>query len=250
MADFTKAIEIDPSDAESHLNRGVMRLNQHDSDGAIVDLSRAIEIAANPTYKSHDGATAETLALGYHLRGIAYGDKQDFTRALADQDKAISLNPTNADAYYHRGIARRNKGDYEGALADLEKVIKARPDFADAYYQQGIVRVYKGDLKGAKADFDRPFCWIQRIRMPFKIAVWCTTAAGDIEGAMADLDKALALAPNFALAYANRGLAHMRQGKDQAAETDFKKALELDSNLKGYIEMEAAEAKRARNINP
>ena len=37
------------------------------------------------------------------IAGIAYGDKGDYDRAIADYDQAIQLKPDFVDAYNNRG---------------------------------------------------------------------------------------------------------------------------------------------------
>ncbi len=42
--------------------------------------------------------------------------------------------------------------------------------------------------------------------------------------------------PKNARIYANRGVAKLRQGKNEEAQQDFKKAIELEPSLKGKLE--------------
>src|SRR5436189_3713324 len=51
-------------------------------------------------------------------RAAAYLRKRDYDRAVADADKAIGLNPKNADAYMRRGAAYAAQEDYERSFAD------------------------------------------------------------------------------------------------------------------------------------
>jgi tetratricopeptide (TPR) repeat protein len=55
---------------------------------------------------------------------------------------------------------------------------------------------------------------------------------GDLDRAIADCDKAITLRPNHAEAHINRGLTRILQGKEQEANQDFKKSLELKPDLK------------------
>ncbi len=63
----------------------------------------------------------------------------NFREAIADFDKAISLNPNLAEAYYYRGIAQRQ--------------LKSSPEFRETYVQaltvRGIARLQLGDHRGA-----------------------------------------------------------------------------------------------------
>ena len=58
----------------------------------------------------------------YSSRGVAYGLRGDFDKAIADFSAAIRLNPKDAQAYQNRGVAYEKKG---------EKA-KAEEDFAQA----------------------------------------------------------------------------------------------------------------------
>jgi len=58
IADYTKAIEINPNNADAYTNRGVVKYDLKDSSGAIADHTKAIEI--NPNF-----------ADAYNNRGVA-----------------------------------------------------------------------------------------------------------------------------------------------------------------------------------
>ncbi|MDR1220218.1 MAG: tetratricopeptide repeat protein [Treponema sp.] len=59
---------------------------------------------------------------------MAYADKKDFDRAIADYTEAIRLDPNYATAYYNRGLASYYKGDYARAHADWEKALQLNPN--------------------------------------------------------------------------------------------------------------------------
>ena len=46
------------------------------------------------------------------------------TVLLQDLNKAIELNPNNANAYINRGNAKKKLQDYKGAIADYTKAIE------------------------------------------------------------------------------------------------------------------------------
>lgn len=64
---------------------------------------------------------------GYYFgRASFYSGLRDYTRALADYDQAISLDPS-AENYSARSDARQSLGDFAGALADSEKAAELDP---------------------------------------------------------------------------------------------------------------------------
>jgi tetratricopeptide (TPR) repeat protein len=72
-------------------------------------------------------------------------------------DRAIRLNPRDAEAYTNRGIAWREKGDLSRAIADLDNAIKLNPKYARTYGDRGITRLVQGKDAEARQDFARCF---------------------------------------------------------------------------------------------
>ena len=74
-------------------------------------------------------------AIAFNNRGIAYHDKGDNDRAIADYDEAIRLDPKFARAFINRGNAYRDKGDNDRAIADYNEAIRLDPKYAMALQQ-------------------------------------------------------------------------------------------------------------------
>jgi len=97
IADYGKAIKLDPKDAKTYYNRGRVYDDKGQYDRAIADFDTAIKL--NPKFAS-----------AYENRGNAYNKKGQYDRAIADFDTAIKLYPKFASAYENRGNAYRMKG--------------------------------------------------------------------------------------------------------------------------------------------
>jgi tetratricopeptide (TPR) repeat protein len=57
----------------------------------------------------------------YFGRGVAWGGKSDYDRAIADYTEAIRLDPKNANAYNNRGNAWDYKKNHNKAIEDHRK---------------------------------------------------------------------------------------------------------------------------------
>ena len=57
-------------------------------------------------------------------------------------------------AFYNRGLAWRNKGDLDRAVADFDQAIKLDPKYVAALYNRGNVFFVKKDFDRAIADYD------------------------------------------------------------------------------------------------
>ena len=69
-------------------------------------------------------------ALTLYNRGIAYYDKHEYERAVADINQAIKINPNFARAFYDRGIAYYDKRDYDRTIYEYDQMAKAVPNYA------------------------------------------------------------------------------------------------------------------------
>ncbi len=123
---YTKAIELNPNDAEAYNNCGAAYYDKGEFNKAIEDYNKAIEL--NPNF-----------AEAYNNRGFAYNDKGEFDNAIKDLTKAIELNPNFAEAYNNRALCyiklakketdkEKAKEYYQKALADCNIGLSHNPD--------------------------------------------------------------------------------------------------------------------------
>ena len=107
---YSRIIEIDPNIAEVYNNRGILRKEMNDLDGALQDYNKAIELDPND-------------AMSYNNRGILKKKMNDLDGALQDYNKAIELNPNYAMAYNNRADLYLKMNDLDKALADVNHSI-------------------------------------------------------------------------------------------------------------------------------
>ena len=79
--------------------------------------------------------------------------KRDYDGALAIFNKALELDPDNADRAQLARLRLRNKGDEERALADYELALQKRPNFSPPYNNRGLIYMRRGELQRAYDEF-------------------------------------------------------------------------------------------------
>ncbi len=180
-ADYTKAVESDAKFAKAWFGRAMLRTYTNNEAGALTDFSKAVE--ADPTY-----------ALAWFNRALLRLGRKEYDGAIADYTKAIDLKPQDADGYIGRGNAQASKGDHDKAIADYSKAIELKPTSSSAY-------VYKGDSQMKK---------------------------GDPIAAMLTFSKGIEVNPKDAEAYYFRGFANYDRHSFKEAGEDFQKAYDLN----------------------
>lgn len=134
---------------------------------------------------------------GYVTRGNIFAEKKLTANAFADYQKAISMNPANANVYNNRGNLYLEMGDYQSALNDFEHAVQQN-----------------------KLD-PRPY--IGRGNVHFKMK--------NYEQAIIDYTYALQLEPRTDIAYLNRGDVFLQLQRNDEAQTDYQRALALNPDL-------------------
>lgn len=142
IADFTKAIEIDPKSTDAYFNRAVAYAKKNQHDRAISDYTKALQTGPK------DAGT-------YYYRGIAYLEKRQFDQAADDFTNAIEIGIKDPSAYYYRGIAYMSKGEFDWAIDDFNKALQIDPKSVDAYYNRAIVYFFKKEYDKSWMDIKK-----------------------------------------------------------------------------------------------
>lgn len=135
IADYSKAIDLNPKFANAYNNRGTVYGIKGDHDRAIADFTKAIDL---------DPKDANAFNNRCFARAIT-GQAQ---AALADCDTALRLKPDYADAFANRALAYYLLARYDEALADYDRALKLDPRAASSLYGRGMIKLKKGDPTG------------------------------------------------------------------------------------------------------
>ncbi|MBP8094798.1 MAG: tetratricopeptide repeat protein [Saprospiraceae bacterium] len=179
IKDYSKAIDLDPSHQKlgSYVQRGICKLNLSDYNGAILDFTESIELYIS------------TLT-NYH-----------------PEFRIVKRKSLQVEAYYFRAKSKVKIKDYKGAIDDYSKAIEINPEFVWAYSERGFAKGHS----------------YTEIHDEVKKLI-----NGDYIGAISDYSKAIELNKNEAKFYNSRGSMKVRIRNFQDAVVDFTKAIELN----------------------
>jgi len=91
----------------------------------------------------------------YSMRGNVYSSLGQNQLAIDDFSKAIKLNPTNADYFNNRGSIYNKLGQYQQAIKDFDEAILFDSNVASFYNNRGGVHLRHGDKKTGCLDVQK-----------------------------------------------------------------------------------------------
>ncbi|HUZ17025.1 MAG TPA: tetratricopeptide repeat protein [Spirochaetia bacterium] len=134
---------------------------------------------------------------GVHiLLGNIYAKMDQGNNAILAFQRAIELDPENAEAHNNSGVVYKRVGNIPAAINAFERARQLAPDRADVLYNLG--NIYK--------------------------------QAGDFGNAERSYRKAIEIDPSFLLSYNNLGSMFEAQGKHEEAVRTYRAGLERDPN--------------------
>jgi len=244
-----RAVEINPSLAESRTNLGNIYLRKGQIQDAISQYSAALRI--NP----HDAKTHNNL-------GNTYARQNMFTNAVSEYHKSIELDPNFVDAYKNLANAYCKQSLFSKAVHQLKAALDLEPRNAELYTQLGEVYSETGDCETALAQYERAvridrdsarshygmaLCYKKLGRIDHEIRAYknalriepdMTAALGNLgnayfgkenyDEAIRQYQKALRIAPDDGMLYYNLGAAYSNKGAYSQAVTAYLKAVRID----------------------
>ena len=238
IADFERAVALDPRYAAAHVGLGNARFWQYEMsrarnqpDGAL--LARAIDHVRRAIELERDLADAHaTLAFLLVSAGRS-------AEALAAARRAVALEP----GYWGNQFRLAHAAWGEERLQALARVMELYPDFPFAHFEAAMVHIARGTLDRAESTL-REGTIVQdrqanlKQRYPAKGLHWLLAmvrlARGDAAEALLEFDREIAsgpgqlYAPEFAMnAHDGAAFVHLVTGDAASAVGRFRKALEL-----------------------
>jgi tetratricopeptide (TPR) repeat protein len=139
IAEYDRALAIDPEFAAAFFNRAVARFAVGELHGALADCSQAITL--KPTY-----------AHAWETRGVIRRDLSDLHGAVADFTEALRLGPRSLETLNNRGVVYHHLGKLKRALADFDEALRTDPQNKVAQYNREAVRADLDARAGTQVD--------------------------------------------------------------------------------------------------
>lgn len=175
ITDLTKAIDHNPENFSALVLRGSAKYNIEDFSGAIEDYTKAIEVIA--------GDRKQPVKLTIY----------DQHGNIISSHDTVDPDPNLAVPYYNRALARLSSGYYREAIDDFSRALQHGSDEIGAYFNRAIAW---GNLGEHREAFD-------------------------------DYTRVLDFEPGLAQVYYRRGYSCLEMGNHEEACSDWEKALEL-----------------------
>ena len=194
-------------------------------------------------------SVAETYALsmtrkypdyqfGWKAYGAILSQMGQNEASLAPFEKAIQLEPEDAEAHNNIGVTLRKLNRLHDACFHFRAAISYKPDYAEALNNLGNVLIDLGSLHEAE----------KSLREAIRLKPTYTEAhsnlgnllkeLGRIKEAKASYQEAIRISPDYAVAHSNIGNILLENGRISEAEESYRKSIELNpSYAEGYYNL-------------
>lgn len=178
LTDLDQALKLDPQYAQALIGRAALRVARHDETGAAADLAavdRLVPPEANVRLDladlyfgaeryglairqydvwlaSHPEDPRRAHALNGRCRTRAVWGRDDLKKALRDCDRALDLEPGNAEILDSRSLVEQRLGRYGRSIRDESAALRTEPRNAWFLYARGVAELRDGRTAAGEAD--------------------------------------------------------------------------------------------------
>ena len=216
LADFTKAVESDPTYYEALMEQGKVFFSKEEYSKAEEAFNKVLRLRP-----------AHALAYAWIGRSLAATGKAD--SALVKLDRAIELDPTQIEPILYQAETRFQIGQLDNALRDIDNLLARITPTAEAFFMRGKIQMARGQIYMAVADLDRAIRLNPSLADAYVARGEIKVRLKNIPGATADFDDAIRLRSQDPRAYLQRASLHIAAREFEPVLALYAKALELDS---------------------
>jgi tetratricopeptide (TPR) repeat protein len=225
---YERYIALAPSEEQMQIEHARQRVDQlggggEDSFGPPESLE---PIQSAPTPQPPQQDTAALVDEGRRLAGLGRHEE-----ALVYYDRALALDPQNAEAWQWHGVCLIALHRLEEAVTSFDRALAINPQDVGAWYTKGVTLFVLRRTEEFVECFDR----VSALN-PQDGAAWINkgnglVALGRLEEALACFEKAVALAPRSVESWHQKAFCLAALGRLEEAITSYDEALALDPKV-------------------
>lgn len=248
IAQYTKAIELDPEFDEAYINRARAFSQTGDHASAAVDFDRALAfnekdhelyyLSAREWYLQGNSRVSlaklnqaidrkRNFLEAYQLRADVYMELRQYEKALQDYQRSLKINEDD-EGYYHLGSAYENLGmlkeaeeAYQQSIDENNRIPETHLALARLQYQR---KKYDEALGSVRQMLTLEPGNLDGILLQSKLQA----AQGDYPEAIETLSVASAESPMESSIYLHRGDVYRMMNQLNNAIIDYTRAIDLD----------------------
>jgi TolB-like protein/Tfp pilus assembly protein PilF len=233
---FEKAIDLDPQYAEAYTWLGgtyglewIWRWSQDPQT-----LEHALALAQQAL------ALDDSLPAAHSLLSGIYAQKKQYDQALAEGERAIALDPNDADSYARQADVLNYAGRPEEALRLMEQAMRLHPHYPAVYLGRlgiayRLIGRYAEAISAAKEASSRsPNLMSAYVTLAYSYVLqWAFQQGADartLAQALIMAQRAVTLNDSFWLAHLVLGSVYLFQQQYEQALAEMERAVALDPN--------------------
>ncbi len=236
---WEKAIALDPQYAEAYAWLGftyyVEWVFRWSADPQ--SLERALALAQQAL------ALDDSLPIAYSLLSNVYAVKQQYDQAIAEGERAIALDPNNADSSERQAAVLNFAGRPAEALPMMEQAMRLNPHYPPVYLGDlGWTYSLTGRYTEAVATLKEALSGSPNLIFAYAVLAdsyvqqWASQQGADsqtLEQALAAAQRTLALNDSYPYGHVVLGIVYLWQKQYEQALAEMERAIALDPNDAG-----------------
>jgi tetratricopeptide (TPR) repeat protein len=224
IAEYKRAIEMDPDDSKAHYQLVKAYESKSDRDSAIAELRNVIKL------KPKDASL-------YNELGDLFAAKYQYQPALDQYRKAVALK--HDDVEFHQNLVGMMilTWQYDAALAEANDLLTLKPNDAQILYGYGWLLFLRGRDEASIAAMRRALLLDPAFAQAHNDLGYVLNLRAQYGEAVEELQKAILYNPDLSLAHVNLGFALDQEGQHRSAmieytiaQTAYRKTLAADPN--------------------
>ncbi|MCB1724190.1 MAG: FecR domain-containing protein [Gammaproteobacteria bacterium] len=214
-ADIDAMLQREPGDGLAHALRAVVGVALNQTDAALGDGVRAVELAPD--------SVAAKIALSYAQQATL-----QLPAARDTLQQAVGQAPQSGLAWARLAELQLALGDRQAALASAEHAVELEPELSRTQNILGFVALARIDVDRAQPAFERALELDSADPLPRLGLGLAEIRRGRLEQGRADIEAAVALDSNNALLRAYLGKAYFEEKRGPLDAQQYEIARELD----------------------